>query len=47
VVDAERFYSQGRNCPFAGWRLKGKAVATIASGRLVFWEGMIMDPGSP
>jgi dihydroorotase len=42
VVDPDRFRSRSRNCPFAGWRLRGKAVATIAGGRLVMWEGMLM-----
>lgn len=42
VVDPDWFQSLSRNCPFAGWRLKGKAIATIAGGRLVFWEGQMM-----
>jgi dihydroorotase len=42
VVDVDRFYSRGRNCPFLGWRARGKAIATIVSGRLVMWEGMMM-----
>jgi dihydroorotase len=30
--------SQSRNSPFFGWPLKGRAVATIVAGRLVFVE---------
>lgn len=36
VVDPEAFYSRSRNCPFKGWELRGRAVATIVGGRLVF-----------
>lgn len=36
-VDAHRFASKSRNCPFHGWTLKGKAVMTIVGGRVV-WE---------
>lgn len=35
-VDPERFYSRSRNCPFSGWKLTGKTVATVVGGRLVF-----------
>jgi dihydroorotase len=37
TVDANTFASKSRNCPFQGWNLKGKAVATIVGGKLV-WE---------
>ncbi|MDR1744719.1 MAG: dihydroorotase [Planctomycetota bacterium] len=36
TVDPETFYSRSRNCPFAGWKLTGRAVATIVGGRLAF-----------
>ncbi len=36
TVDAARFRSRSRNCPFDGWALKGRAVATIVGGRLAF-----------
>jgi len=45
TVDPGRFYSQGANCPFAGWRLRGKAVTTIVGGRLTVWEGEIVGLG--
>jgi dihydroorotase len=37
TVDRETFLSQGRNTPFHGWPLKGRAVRTIVGGRSV-WE---------
>ncbi len=36
-VDVSTFASKGRNCPFNGWTLTGKAVATIVGGQVV-WE---------
>jgi dihydroorotase len=42
-VDVNRFYSKGRNCPFHGWELYGKAILTIAAGRIVAKDGMIVS----
>jgi len=36
-VDVGRFRSKSRNCPFDGWELQGRAVATIVGGA-VKWE---------
>lgn len=33
TVDKERFASKGRNTPFHGWQLRGRAVRTIVGGR--------------
>ena len=44
VVDVNEFESKGRNCPFDGWKLKGKAVMTIVNGKVVMAEGKIFDP---
>jgi dihydroorotase len=35
-VNPERFESKGRNTPFSGWQLTGRAVLTIVGGRKVF-----------
>ena len=40
-VDANRFYSKGRNCPFNGWQLQGKAIMTIVGGRIIMENGQI------
>lgn len=36
TVDAETFRSKSRNTPFDGWDLKGRAMATIVDGQIVF-----------
>jgi len=41
-VDANSFYSKGRNCPFNGWELRGKAILTIVAGRVVAKDGVVM-----
>jgi dihydroorotase len=40
-VDASSFYSKGRNCPFNGWELQGKAILTIVAGQIVAKDGII------
>jgi dihydroorotase len=39
TVDPEAFFSKGRNTPFAGRELRGRAVATMVEGRFVFRDG--------
>ena len=36
TVRPEEFYSKSRNTPFAGRRLRGRAVTTIARGQVIF-----------
>jgi len=38
TVDPERFVSKGKNTPLAGRKLKGKVVATVYGGKVVFVE---------
>lgn len=35
TIEPAKFVSRGRNCPFAGWNVKGAAMATIVGGRVV------------
>ncbi|HYE18724.1 MAG TPA: dihydroorotase [Tepidisphaeraceae bacterium] len=37
TIDKEEFVSKSRNCPFHGWKVKGRAVTTIVGGA-VKWE---------
>jgi dihydroorotase len=36
-IDVEQFESKSRNCPFHGWKVKGRAIATIVAGD-VKWQ---------
>lgn len=36
VIDAADFASRGRNCPFHGWKVKGRVVLTLKNGKAVF-----------
>lgn len=38
VIDKETFVSKGRNTPFDGRKVRGKVVATICDGEIVFEE---------
>ena len=40
-VDSHRFYSKGRNCPFDGWELQGKAILTMVAGQIVAKDGIV------
>ncbi len=42
-VDASSFYSKGRNCPFNGWELQGKAILTMVAGQIVAKDGIIVS----
>ena len=35
-----RFHSKSRNCPFAGWTVRGKAVIVIAEGEIKYEEDL-------
>jgi dihydroorotase len=39
TIDPARFQSRARNCPFAGWRVRGRAVLTIVAGRVAYQAG--------
>ena len=37
TIDVSTFASKSRNCPFHGWKVRGRATATIVGGRIL-WE---------
>jgi len=39
TVDPDAFFSKGRNTPFAGWRLRGRVLATMLAGRFTHVAG--------
>lgn len=41
VVDSRDFASKGKNTPYEGYKFKGKVMATIANGRIVYVERRI------
>jgi dihydroorotase len=41
VVDTEKFYSKGRNTPLNGVKLKGKVIATVFNGKLVYKDNSV------
>lgn len=43
LVDSKKFYTRGKCTPFEGKTLKGKAVATIAGGRVVMQGGEVNE----
>src|SRR5256885_8445816 len=43
-VEARAFRSKGRNTPFEGWDMTGRAVALLVGGRLLHREG---PPAAP
>jgi dihydroorotase len=36
TIDPSRFASRARNCPFAGWQVRGRVVMTLVGGRIVY-----------
>jgi dihydroorotase len=43
TVDNTKFYTRGTHSPFVGRKLKGKAIMTIVSGRIIMQNGIIID----
>jgi dihydroorotase len=46
TIDSTAFVSRGRNCPFAGWRVKGAALATIVGGRVAYLRNQARMTGA-
>jgi dihydroorotase len=42
VIEPREFKSRARNCPFAGWPVRGKAVGLFAAGRMVMRDGQVL-----
>jgi dihydroorotase len=38
TIDPAKFHSRSRNCPFAGWEVRGKVMATIVGGEVKWME---------
>ncbi|MBA7592145.1 Dihydroorotase [subsurface metagenome] len=46
AVDVKNFVSKGKNTPLAGERLKGKVMATIYGGKIVYRDEAVTIKGS-
>ncbi len=42
-VKEDEIFSKGKNCPYIGWKLKGKVKVTIVAGTPVFSDGTLME----
>ena len=36
AVDPSKFFSKSRNTPFAGWKMRGRVIKTLVSGKVVW-----------
>lgn len=41
-IDPQQFVSKGKNSPYGGFKIKGRAVATIVAGEVVMQEGRLL-----
>jgi dihydroorotase len=44
IVNSRNFASKGKNTPYDGYKLKGKVMATIANGRIVYIDDSLLSP---
>jgi dihydroorotase len=44
IVDSRNFASKGKNTPYDGYKFKGKVMATIANGRIVYIDDSLSSP---
>jgi len=45
IVDSQSFISKGKNTPFDGYQFKGKVMATIANGNIVYQDKSVKITG--
>ena len=43
TIDKNTFFTKGRNCPYNGWKVRGKAIMTILDGKIVYENGRILS----
>lgn len=43
IVDAHAFYSKSRNCPYHGWKVKGKVLCTMVAGEIRYQDRVIKE----
>tara|TARA_A100001037_G_scaffold112318_1_gene102379 strand:+ start:8180 stop:9523 length:1344 start_codon:yes stop_codon:yes gene_type:complete len=43
TINYDNFYSKGKNTPINGYKMKGKVITTIVSGKIIYEKGKIHD----
>jgi dihydroorotase len=43
TIDIDRFYSRSRNCPYHGWKVRGRVVATLVGGQIKHDDGLRIE----
>ena len=44
IVNSRNFASKGKNTPYDGYKFRGKVVATIANGKLIYIDDSLLSP---
>jgi len=44
IVNSRNFASKGKNTPYDGYKFKGKVMATIANGKIVYIDDSLLSP---
>jgi dihydroorotase len=44
IVNSRNFASKGKNTPYDGYKFKGKVIATIVSGRIIYIDDSLLSP---
>jgi dihydroorotase len=39
TIDPRKFRSKSRNCPYAGWKVRGRAQAVLVAGQVRYEHG--------
>ena len=47
IVDSSKFASKGKNTPFDGYKFKGKIMATIVNGKIVYEDNSLKNRFEP
>ena len=47
IVNSRNFASKGKNTPYDGYKFKGKVIATIANGRIVYIDNLLRSRFAP
>ena len=43
TIDVDRFFSRSRNCPYHGWKVRGKVIGTLVAGQIRHNDGLKME----